>query len=108
MSEQECKASLDGHQCELESEHGGKHQMVDDGFLVRWIAEPAEATLAVPQAPDSRADRLNRYLLNPNDHLLDKSPYGDLVMFTEAAAAIRVLEGKLRGALEGEEAGSEL
>jgi hypothetical protein len=63
--------------------------------------EPARPSLpeeAKPE-PGSRADRLFRYLINPCDHLLDKSPYGDLVMFSEAAAAIRVLEGKLAEAM---------
>lgn len=64
-----------------------------------WIPFPAATPEAqIPEcvhAPGSRADRLFRYLINPCDHLLDKSHYGDLVMFSEAAAAIRVLEGKL-------------
>ena len=56
-----------------------------------------DATENQPQAsavPGSRADRLRRYLVDPHDHLLNVSPYGDIVMFSEAAAAIRVLEGK--------------
>lgn len=41
MSEMRCNASLDGHRCELEPGHDGKHQMVDDRFMVRWAAEPS-------------------------------------------------------------------